>query len=164
MRPDRTPSPKRLKSRAKIASEYPVSKPELLYLDASALVKLVLPEPETPALVAALPADARIVASEIAEVELLRAARRVAGEDAIESARSKLESVRLLPLSRRIRRRACELAPVTLRSLDAVHLATALDLGELLDAVYTYDARLSEAAAQAGLWVLAPSEGSPESR
>jgi uncharacterized protein len=139
-----------------------VSKPELLYLDTSALVKLVLPEPETPALVAALPAEARLVASEIAEIELLRAVRRVAGEDPIDAARSKLESVRLLPLSRRIRRRACELAPVTLRTLDALHVATALDLGELLDAVYAYDTRLSEAATQAGLRVLAPSEENPE--
>jgi predicted nucleic acid-binding protein len=139
-----------------------VPKPELLYLDASALVKLVRREPETDALVAALAPDAKLVASEIVEVELLRALRRRGGGSAAAGlGRSKLESVRLVPLSRRIRRRACELAPVTLRTLDALHLATALDLGELLDAVYAYDTRLSEAAQQAGLLVLAPSEESP---
>jgi uncharacterized protein len=151
------PPPKRLTSCATSASDPSVSTPALLYLDASALVKLVLREPETPALVDALPSEARLVASEIAEIELLRAVRRAAGENAVESARSRLESVRLLPLSRRIRRRACELAPAMLRTLDAVHLATALDLGELLDAVYVYDARLGEAAKRAGLRVLAPS-------
>lgn len=137
-------------------------KPELVYLDATALVKLVLREPETNALVAALASDAKLVTSEIAEVEVLRALQRVAGEHAIESARSKLENVRLLPISQRIRRRACELAPVTLRTLDALHLATALDLGELLDVVYAYDTRLSEASMQTGLRVLAPSGENPD--
>lgn len=163
MKPDRMPSLKRSKIRAKSASEGHVPKPELLYLDASALVKLVRREPETDALVAALAPDAKLVASEIAEVELLRALRRHGGGSAAANlGRSRLENVRLLPLSPQIRRRACDLSPVTLRTLDALHLATALDLGGLLDAVYAYDARLSEAAMQAGLRVLAPSGESPE--
>lgn len=157
------PSPKRLKSRAKIASERPVPEPELLYLDASALVKLVRREPETNALVAALRLDAKLVASEIAEVELLRALRRRGGGSAAaDLARSKLENVRLLPLSPQTRRKACELQPAELRSLDAIHLATALQLGDLLDGFYAYDTRLIEAARHVGLRVLAPSDEDPK--
>lgn len=158
MKPNRMPSQKRSKSRAKTASEHPVSKPELFYVDASALVKLVRREPETQALVAALAPASKLVASEIAEVEVLRALRRSGADAAAQRGRALLENVRLLPLSRRIRREACELEPVTLRSLDAIHLATALFLGDLLDGVYAYDARLIEAGRRVGLRVLAPSD------
>jgi uncharacterized protein len=156
------PSPKRSKSRAKIASERPAGEPELLYLDASALVKLVWPEPETNALVAALAPGARLVASEIAEVEVLRALGRRGGNAAMALGRARLESVRLLPLNRQIRQEACELRPAELRSLDAIHVATALQLGELLDCVYAYDTRLIEAARRVGLRVLAPSGDNPD--
>jgi predicted nucleic acid-binding protein len=133
-----------------------VPQQQLLYLDSSALVKLVRREPETDALVAALPPDAKLVASEIAEVEVLRALRRAAGDTTAGPGRSALESVRLLPLSPPIRQRACELAPAELRALDAIHVATALHLGDLLEGVYAYDNRLIEAAEGAGLRVLAP--------
>jgi uncharacterized protein len=128
----------------------------LVYLDTSAFVKLTIPEPETAALIAALPTRARLVASEILEVEALRAARRVAGADGAASARAQLAGVRLLPLTDQIRKRACELEPATPRSLDAIHLATALDLGELLTCMYAYDARMASAASDAGLQVCAP--------
>jgi len=59
-------------------------------------------------------------------------------------------------LSDVVRGRAAELDPSTLRSLDAIHLATALEAGDELTAVVTYDARMSEAAEQLGLRVLAP--------
>jgi len=141
-----------------------VPEAKLFYLDASALVKLVLPEAESPALWAALPGEARLVSSEIAEVEVLRAVVRAGGDGSSDSARGKLESIRFLPLNRQIRRRACELGPAALRALDAIHIATALDLGELLAGVYAYDVRLTEAARQAGLRVLAPSGESPDPR
>lgn len=186
MTPGRMPSPKRSKSRAKIGSERlgsghrayerPASEPErlgsephaaerratepeLFYIDASALVKLVVPEPETNALVAALRPEARLVASEIVEVELLRALRRRGGDAAAELGRSKLQSLRLLPLDRQIRQRACELQPTELRALGAIHIATALQLGDLLEGIYAYDTRLIEAARRAGLRVLAPGAG-----
>lgn len=130
----------------------------LVYLDASAFVKLVIPEPETAALVAALTANTTLVASEIVEVEALRATRRATGEDGAAAARTQLGGVRLLPLTDQIRRRACELDPPTLRSLDAVHIATALDLGERLACMYTYDVRMATAASEAGLRVCAPRE------
>jgi predicted nucleic acid-binding protein len=64
--------------------------------------------------------------------------------------------VRLLPVNRPVRRLACDLGPAELRTLDAIHVATALQLGDLLDSVYAYDLRLIEAARGAGLRVFAP--------
>jgi hypothetical protein len=133
----------------------------LVYLDTSAFVKLVTPEPETAALVTALTPKTVLVASEILEVEALRATRRAAGEDGTTAARTQLAGVRLLPLTDQIRRRACELEPPTLRSLDAIHIATALDLGERLACMYAYDMRMAAAAREAGLRVRAPTAEQP---
>ena len=94
--------------------------PELLYLDASACVKLVLAEPESRVLGAALEEVERLVASEILEVEVVRATQRGGGDVAV--ARAQLEGVRLLPLSAEIRRRASTLSPLSTRSLDAIHM------------------------------------------
>jgi uncharacterized protein len=127
---------------------------ELVYLDSSAFVKLVLAEPETPALVAALGGVARLIASEILEVEALRATRRGGGPTNI--AHAQLAGVRLLPLSKEIIARASELEPPSMRSLDAIHLATALSLGGKLEVLYTYDARMALAARDVGLDVHAP--------
>jgi len=127
---------------------------ELLYLDASAFVKLVLAEPETPALLAALEDAQRLVASEILEVEVTRAIHRGGGDLAL--ARAQLEAVRLLPLNREIRARAAELTPPSIRSLDAIHIATALELGPRLGALCTYDERMIVAAREAGLSAQGP--------
>jgi hypothetical protein len=126
----------------------------LVYVDASAYVKLVLAEPETQALAAALEGVERLVASEILEVEVMRATRRGGGDGAV--ARARLDVVRLLPLSEEIRRGASELAPLSIRSLDAIHIATALELGGILNGLYTYDDRMSHAAREVGLDVYAP--------
>ncbi len=127
---------------------------ELVYLDASACVKLVLVELESPAVEEALEGVERLVASEILEVEVMRATQRGGGDLAV--ARAQLAGVRLLPLSAEIRSRAAELTPLSIRSLDAIHIATALELGERLDGVLTYDERMAEAAREAGLDVRAP--------
>ncbi|HWX44028.1 MAG TPA: type II toxin-antitoxin system VapC family toxin [Solirubrobacteraceae bacterium] len=127
---------------------------ELVYVDSSAFVKLVLPEPETAALLAALEGAARLVAAEVLEVEVLRATRRGGGD--LATARAQLAAVRMLPLSSAIRTRASELDPPSVRSLDAIHLATALSLAERLDRFCTYDERMALAGRQAGLDVLAP--------
>ena len=131
-----------------------MSAAELVYLDSSAFVKLVLPEPETPALVAALAGVTRLIASEVLEVEAMRATRRGGGP--IEAARAQLAGVTLLALTAEIRSRAAALDPPSVRSLDAIHLATALSLGGRLRVIYSYDARLSLAAAEAGLEVRTP--------
>lgn len=128
----------------------------LVYLDTSAFVKLVVPEPETTALARSLTPDAILVASEILEVEALRAIRRATAGSGVTAARTQLSGVRLVPLTEQIRRRASELEPSTLRSLDAIHIATALDLGERLACMYVYDGRMAAAATEAGLSVLAP--------
>jgi predicted nucleic acid-binding protein len=127
---------------------------ELIYLDASAFVKLVVPEPETPSLSAALNSVVRLVASEILEVEVLRASRR-AGADT-RGARAQLAAVRLMPLTDEIRALAGELDPPSIRSLDAIHVASALSLRERLKGLFTYDERMSRAARDAGLDVYAP--------
>jgi uncharacterized protein len=137
-----------------------VADAKLVYMDTSAFVKLVIPEPETEVLIAALAPEARMVASEILEVEAVRAARRASGQDAVDTARAQLAGVRLLPLTAQVRRRACELDPDTLGSLDAIHIATALDLGERLDCVYAYDTRMTTAAATLGLRICTPTTGS----
>ncbi len=126
----------------------------LIYLDASACVRLVLAEPESRAVEAALADVERLVASEILEVEVMLATRRGGGEVAV--ARAQLDGVRLLPLSEEIRTRAYELTPLSVRSLDAIHIATALDLGERLGGLFTYDERMATAAREAGLEVRTP--------
>jgi uncharacterized protein len=128
---------------------------ELIYLDASACVKLMLAEPESSAVEEALKGVERLVASEILGVEVMRATQRGGGDVAV--ARAQLDGVRLLPLSDGIRIRASELTPISIRSLDAIHIATALELGERLDGMYTYDERMATAARDAGLEVRAPS-------
>jgi predicted nucleic acid-binding protein len=133
-----------------------VSPAELVYLDASAFVKLVFPEAETASLVAALAGGVtRLVASEVLEVEALRACRRI-GEDT-DTARTQLEAVRLLPLTAQIRTTAGELHPPSVGSLDAIHVATALSLRERLTGLYAYDERMAHAAREVGLDVYAPS-------
>ncbi len=109
-------------------------------------------------MIAALDPQARLVASEILEIEVLRATRRTTDEQGMEAAHTQLQGIRLLPITDRIRKRACELKPDTLRTLDAIHIATALDLGEQLEAIYTYDLRMASSATEAGLVVHAPTE------
>lgn len=127
---------------------------ELAYVDASAFVKLIRPEPETASLTKALEGIARVVASEILEVEVLRASRRT-GVD-IAAARAQLEAVRLIPLTASIRALAGQLDPPTIRSLDAIHVATASSLRERLTGLYSYDERMARAARDAGLVVRSP--------
>jgi hypothetical protein len=127
----------------------------LTYLDSSALVKLVLEERETTALLSFLGDRPTHVSSVLAYVEVSRAARRES-ETAAERAADVLELVNLIELDRTILDGARVVEPDRLRTLDAIHLATALSLGESLDAFVTYDLRQSEAAARVGLEVVAP--------
>ena len=127
---------------------------ELVYLDASAFVKLVVPEPETQSLTASLAGVVRVVASEILEVEVLRASRHAGGD--MRGTRAQLAAVRLMPLTEEIRALAGELDPPSIRSLDAIHIASALSLRERLKGLFTYDERMSSAAREAGLDVYAP--------
>lgn len=67
-----------------------------------------------------------------------------------------MESVQLVPLTRDTLAVACAVEPPTLRSLDAIHIASALALVEVLDSMVTYDVRMQESARLAGLTVAAP--------
>jgi predicted nucleic acid-binding protein len=126
------------------------------YVDTSALVKLVVPEPESEALQRWLSAPgAVLVASDLVRTELFRATRRLA-EDRLVQARAVLEAVDLIRLTPTIFDEAARLDPPELRSLDAIHLASALDLGDSLEGVVTYDDRLAAAARANGVPVTAP--------
>ena len=124
------------------------------YLDASALVKLVIREPESDALDAWLHAREAIASCALARTEVVRAALP-SGRAALTRARRLLDEVELIRLDDELLDLAGELEP-PLRSLDAIHLAAALELGDELEAVVTYDARMARAAEQLGLVVSAP--------
>ena len=124
----------------------------MVYLDASALVKLVLPEPESAALWAELSAWRERVSSALARVELMRAVGRArAGARAVRRAEQILARVALVPLDDDVLHGAARLRPWELRSLEAIHLATASVLGADLGAFVAYDTRLADAARRAGL-------------
>jgi predicted nucleic acid-binding protein len=129
---------------------------ELAYFDASAFVKLIRSEPESELLTDLISRDWRLMgSSEILAVEVSRAARRAGGDVPARAARL-LRAVTLVPLTSELCTQACLVGPTELRSLDAIHLATALSVRERLGAVFTYDKRLAQAGADAGLRVLAP--------
>jgi uncharacterized protein len=126
----------------------------MLYLDSSAIVKLIARELETVALVEAVRADPDVVSSELAVTEVVRAVARVGG--GTTRAASVLDGIAVVPVDGAILRDAATLQPRSLRTLDAIHLATALSLGRDLDVVITYDQRLSAAASRVGLTVSSP--------
>ena len=126
------------------------------YLDTSALVKLVVAEAETPALRAWLAeSDRGAVACDLVRTELMRAVRRAA-PDRVVLARQVLEGVTLTELTPAIFDAAGRLDPYIPRTLDAVHLAAALDLSDDLEGMVTYDDRLAAAARANGVAVTAP--------
>ncbi len=126
------------------------------YLDTSALAKLVVAEPETAALRAWLAAqDRTLVSSDLARTELTRAVRRVAPERMVD-AHAVLDGLTLLTVPASMFAAAGRLDPVDLRSLDAVHLAAALELGDDLEGLVAYDERLQRAARLNGIDVIAP--------
>lgn len=128
----------------------------LAYFDASAFVKLFRHEPESEVLLDLLGHGWSLIgSSEILAVEASRAARRVGGDAPARAARL-LATLTLVPLSPELRSQACLVGPPELRSLDAIHLATALSVRNRVGAIFTYDKRLAEASADAGLQVLAP--------
>jgi len=124
------------------------------YFDSSAIVKLGYLEPESGALIDYL-ADGQlsVATSVIADVEVRRSLDRLRalGADPDEH----VQGFFLIDLNRDIRNRAVKLEPARLRSLDAIHLASALELDGELDFV-TYDGRLAAAARGQGLRVVQP--------
>jgi hypothetical protein len=130
----------------------------LLYLDTSALYKLVIAEAESAAFRSFLASWSVHVTSDLARVELIRAVRRAAGGiPAVETqARQVLERCDVLPLTGAMLQTAGTAEPPSLRSLDAIHLVSAQSLGVALGGLVTYDDRLAEAARAAGIAVFTP--------
>ena len=135
----------------------------LFYLDASALVKLILEEPESTALSAFLD-GADLISSELALTEVPRAIRRAVASDPelsldslIEQANDVLDAVAAAAVDQTILVAAGALPEPALRALDAIHVAAALALSPV-DAFVTYDERQSAAARLAGLRTMTPAE------
>jgi predicted nucleic acid-binding protein len=126
------------------------------YVDSSALVKLAVREPESAALRRYLGRRRPLVSSALARTEVVRALLPL-GSEAVRRGRDVLARVELLRLSDRVLDAAGLLAPADLRSLDAIHLASAEQLGSDIRGFVTYDERLAIAAAGRRLRVIQPS-------
>lgn len=133
----------------------------MFYADASALVKLVREEVESTALRAYLD-GADLVSSELVLTEVPRAVRRAAAHDPrlpldllLKRAGELIDALALRPLDRALLAGAGALVEPALRALDAIHVASAADLGSI-EAFVTYDERQAAAARLAGLRTMAP--------
>jgi predicted nucleic acid-binding protein len=126
-----------------------------VYLDASAAVKLIVRERESASVRRFLAGQVTRVSSRVLAVEVIRAVAR-ASPASLDQARSLLGVMEFVELDEEIAGRAAGLQPAGLRSLDAIHLASALSLADELDAFITYDARQADAAEALGLTVAAP--------
>lgn len=129
--------------------------PGVVYLDASAAVKLLRTEPETAALRAVLGEAGNRVSSELIEVELRCVALREKGPLPAR-AETVLAGIDLVPLTATIRARIGGAFTPPQRALDAIHLATALDLQLPGLSFVTYDERQAVGATAAGLSVISP--------
>jgi len=129
----------------------------MIYLDSAAVVKLAHAEAESPALRAWLDerAETGWVSSALTEIESFRALARYA-PDAVSRLPAVLDQIGLIDLDPSIRILAQTVRPATVRSLDAIHLGTALHADGTLTSFVTYDKRLLDAAAAAGLPVDSP--------
>ena len=126
----------------------------MLYLDTSAAAKLLLEEAESAALEELLANEPEpLVTSRVGVIELRRVARR--GGASADRADAIAASLAVIELDATVERIAVGLGP-DLSALDAIHLASALAAGDVLDGFVCYDASLAEAASRDGLTVLSP--------
>lgn len=125
------------------------------YLDSSAIVKLAVREAESVALRRYLRRRRPLVTSALARTEVVRALLP-GGSDAIAAGRRVLTRLDLVRVNNRVLDQAATLLPAYVRSLDAIHLATAGQLGQDLGVVVTYDTRMAEAAEHLGYQVAVP--------
>lgn len=138
-----------------------IAEPRVVYLDASAIVKLVVRESETEALRNYCD-GLQLITSEISLTEVPRAAHlRTGAIEVIEQAENVLRRFDVVALDEELHRAAARAVPSELRTLDAIHLVSALRLRYRLRAVVVYDKRLTQAARDAGLTVEAPAPPSP---
>lgn len=128
-----------------------------VYLDSSALLKLVLREPESAAVREELAKWPDRVTSWLSAIECRRTVRRAGGNASVRARMDHvLASCALLRIEEHALRLAETMGPTELGSLDAIHLACALSIGDYPGAFVTYDGRLASAARELGLNVLSP--------
>jgi predicted nucleic acid-binding protein len=125
------------------------------YLDSSAIVKLAVREAESAALRRYLRRRRPLVTSSLARAEVL-GALLPGGDNAVAAGRKVLTRLELVRINNRVLDEAATLLPVGVRTLDAIHLATASQLGPDLGMLVTYDDRMAEAAKHIGYRVVAP--------
>jgi predicted nucleic acid-binding protein len=133
------------------------------YVDTSALGRVLLNEPDRPAVEAVLEGIDEVVSSRLLWIELRRLARRWQArtgrsQQVLPLAEEMLKSIAPIPLEEALLTHAETISPTSVATLDALHLATAVQLAEVspLDLILTYDNRLAEGAREHGLTVLAP--------
>jgi predicted nucleic acid-binding protein len=127
----------------------------LVYLDSSAILKLVVSEPETTVLLDLLADYPERVSSALARVEVLRAVRRARGSATeVRRAEDVLARIALIRIDDDIIERAAGLPPYEIRSLDAIHIASALSIRRELAGLISYDRRLIAAAEKLRIPVL----------
>jgi predicted nucleic acid-binding protein len=125
------------------------------YMDTSAIVKLAVREPESAALRRYLRRKRPLVTSALARTEVARALLPL-GPDAVARGEEVLRRIDIVRMNDQILKAAGSMLPIELRSLDAIHLATAVAIGEDLARVCTYDDRMARSAENLGLAVVAP--------
>ena len=132
----------------------------MIYMDTSALTKLLIAEPETPELrtwlTAQIDAGESAAASALGRVELMRTVARYGDTGQADRARYLLDGLDILPLTESMMTLAESIGPATLRSLDAIHLAAAAYFEQELTAVVTYDHRLLNGCRDIGLTTASP--------
>jgi uncharacterized protein len=126
------------------------------YIDSSAVWKLAVREPETAALETYVAACDGLVSSRLAVLECRRAARRASRVRVLHAVDDVLDAIYVLDITQAILDDAALADPPLLRSLDAIHLATALSIGDAQVEVITYDQRFADAARANGLSVVQP--------
>lgn len=127
----------------------------LTYVDSSAIVKLAVAEPESKVLRRFLSRRQPLVTSALARTEVARALMP-SGREAVSRGEEVLRRLQLVRINDRVLREAGRIEPSELRSLDAIHLASARQLGSSVKQIVTYDERMAEAASASGWSVVAP--------
>jgi len=131
------------------------AEPRLTYIDSSAIVNLVVAEPESKALRRYLSRRQPLVSSALARTEVARALLP-SGPEAVARGEDALRRIQLLRVNDRVLSEAGRMEPAELRSLDAIHLASASQLGPSVKHIVTYDERMAEAAKAIGWSVASP--------
>jgi uncharacterized protein len=126
------------------------------YIDSSAAVKLVFEEPESKALRDWLvDENVQLASSDLTRTELLRVTNRI-NPALVDRSKDLLSAIAIMKLGRELFEHAGRIEPRSLRSLDAIHIASALALGEDLEGLVVYDHRMAEAAERHSIQVVAP--------